>query len=234
MVKKKINWIIVGIIGSVSSIVAVVGAIFSNLINPKTGAFIMILLLLLAWIISVEFRFSRLNLTTKSHGIKTVPKPIIQEVIDGPDFIYSRKERPTEEIPQIDSQFLDLDKGTFCVWIKVIPELRKTKTKRYIFSHASDWRDNSKYPNAFCLYHSDTFHGWVLRFHGDPQKEGDRLLSKRFLSSPGHDGVRLFSIRWWKNKVNLKYCSTMRLSTDYLDLSIGQNQQTHLYFLVAG
>lgn len=200
MFSKKVKWTF-GIVGTVLTAIALVGAIIGGIKkDQQIAAIIMLALLILAWMAWVELRFSRLISQTKNPIIDTFPRPVIRELYDEPVFVHSREESISGDIPTIDSRFLDFPRATFCMWVKVVPEIRKTKKNRYIFSHTTDWRDDSGHPNAFCLYHSSASPVWGIIFHGDPQKEGEMLLKKTFLSSQGNDGIRLFSVRWRKNQ----------------------------------
>ncbi|MBO3832641.1 MAG: zinc ribbon domain-containing protein [Candidatus Brockarchaeota archaeon] len=134
--------------------------------------------------------------------VNMLPRPKIQLCSDEPLFIYSREESGGE-LPTIDSCFLDWIEGTFCIWVKVVPELRE-KSYRYIFSHASDWRDETRYPNAFCIHYLKEKSSWVFLFHGDPKKEADRIFAKKIPFSSTEDGVRLFSVRWRKNQAEVE------------------------------
>jgi len=132
--------------------------------------------------------------------VSTLPRPIVRQFNDEPVLIHSRNSSDDGDIPHIESQFLDCNQCTFCMWVEIKPHmLSELVEPKYIFSHTSA-DDGNTYPDSFSLLITGRKPKWRIMFHGDPEFRKPAQERREFPSLMSDVGTKLFTVRWSKTR----------------------------------
>ena len=107
--------------------------------------------------------------------------------LEQPHFFDDPKKGLTHE-----PDFLEWSSGTLSIWVDVTEDHLDAPCNRYIFSHTTNWRNESGYPDSLSLCACRQIRGWRLDVH----REAGRCKPVFLHFDPGMFGWRLLALRW--------------------------------------
>lgn len=187
---------------AIVALIDFLGAIIAGLLGARNASFIMIGLLLLAWLLWLTNEVVNIR-STLSLRKEAVEPPLIKYFTKDPLLISSEKKNRFK----IDADFLLWEQCTLMLWVLVPPKgqgLRNSPSNRYILAHNTGENEKKKenYFNQFVLRHSISRNNWNISISNNKAQYPPKRISIKDGLEPGWHH---FFISWDRTKPKLLF-----------------------------